>query len=317
VRSRRGGDQLLAVILALCVMGIGYILATGWRAFEIALDTEPPSIDREATTHGWLASRTVTIRLVVHENMELDLERVRVWYSLPYAGPAYQHVDVSMHLEEHSGDTWILESDQAVEFQGPATPTIYYEVYDKAGNRDYWQTTIYFTSPEERITAKVYLNGKEVSNRSERVYVNDPTVELAVDIVSGEQYVEGAYFKIGYKKDSRPTTSRINLVERAQYASLASPYTGGGGSSGELNAETSSGSSGGYDYMIDYELPYPDENDIYTVNVYLEVVDSDSDLLIASFTLDLTDTELNKEALIMVAALVGVAMAGYVFSRRR
>ena len=286
VRRRRGGDQLLAVILALCVMGIGYILASGWRAFEAVLDTEPPEIDEEATTHGWLYSRTVTIKLVVHENCELDLARTRVWYSLPYAGPAYQHVDVPMHLEEHSGETWILESDNAVEFQGPATPTIYYEVYDKAGNRDYWETTVYFAEPGERVEARVYFNGKEV-NRSSREYISSPDVELAVDVTSGESYVEGAYLTVSYMENGREASKRLTMEE----------------------------STGGYDYMLGFRLPNPDENKVYTINVYLDVVDADDDMGIASITVSLGGFKANEAMVYAVAALAAASMIGYVYMR--
>jgi len=79
---------LLAILIAFIVIFGGYLGVRMWESTVIIVDSTPPEIDEEKTTHGDIAYMSpFTVKCIVRENIEMDKVTAELMIVNPWSLP--------------------------------------------------------------------------------------------------------------------------------------------------------------------------------------------------------------------------------------
>jgi len=150
---------LIAIVILAIVIGASLAYAQ-WQLATIVIDTTPPEIDENASTHGVLTYMDkITVKCVVKENIEMDRVEatlVRIsGYLLPFNRPTET---ITLELKEHSGDTYVYVGTFTMTATRDCTYDLTFTAYDKAGWTDTFQTRITLANVDGYVT----VNGQKV-----------------------------------------------------------------------------------------------------------------------------------------------------------
>ena len=179
--------RLLCLLVALIIFVGGYLGVSAWKSTVIIVDTTPPEIDEDKTTHGYVAYQNpITLKCVVHENMEMDYVEATV-YS-PAGFPS--STTVTFTLLSHSGDTYVYTGEFSADLGYDQKYEIDYVAVDKAGHTDTFSTTLMLT---DKIRGYVTINGRQVG-QNDKIVVKTLRLDIRVYITTGA--VESVYGQI-------------------------------------------------------------------------------------------------------------------------
>ena len=179
--------RLLCLLVALIIFVGGVLSVNAWRSTVIIADTTPPRIDRDKTTHGYMAYQNpVTLKCVVHENVEMDYVEATVYSPVGFP----PSTTVTFTLLSHSGDTYVYTGEFSADLGYDQNYEIVYVAVDKAGHTDTFSTTLMLT---DQIRGYVTINGQQVG-QNDKIVVKSLRLDIRVYITTGA--VESVYGQI-------------------------------------------------------------------------------------------------------------------------
>ena len=181
--------RLLCLLVALIIFVGGVLSVNAWRSTVIIADTTPPRIDRDKTTHGYMAYQNpVTLKCVVHENVEMDYVEATVYSPVGFP----PSTTVTFTLLSHSGDTYVYTGEFSADLGYDQQYEIVYVAVDKAGHTDTFSTTLMLT---DQIRGYVTINGQQ-AGPNDKIVVKSLRLDIRVYITVGADAVESVYGQI-------------------------------------------------------------------------------------------------------------------------
>jgi len=181
---------LLAILIAFIVIFGGYLGVRMWEATTIIVDSTPPEIDEEKTTHGDMAYMSpFTVKCIVCENIEMDKVTAELsWYTgFPY--PTLQVLEtITLNLISQDGDVYTYAGSFSTAMQKDRTYYVTYVAYDKAGWEDRFRATICLVNVE----GYVVINGKQVG-QDDVIRLRTRELDIRVYITVGQDSVDEVY----------------------------------------------------------------------------------------------------------------------------
>jgi len=173
---------LIAIAILAIVIGAS-IVYSQWQLATLVIDTTPPEIDEEASTHGVLSFMDkITVKCVLTENIEMDKVEatlVRIsGYPLPWQRPSET---ITLELKEHSGETYVYVGTFTMTATRDCTYDLTFVAYDKAGWTDTFQTRITLANVDGYVT----VNGQKVDPES-TIRLRSRDLVFKVYITSGD-----------------------------------------------------------------------------------------------------------------------------------
>jgi len=175
--------EILIAIVILAVVISATVAYNQWQSATIVIDTTPPEIDEDASTHGILAYMDkITVKCVVRENVEMDKVEatlVRIsGYLLPFQRPTET---ITLALSEQSGDVYVYVGTCTITGTRDCTYDLSFTAYDKAGWTDTFQTRITLANVDGYVT----VNGIKVDPES-TIRLRSRDLVFKVFITSGD-----------------------------------------------------------------------------------------------------------------------------------
>jgi len=175
--------EILIAIVILAVVISATVAYNQWQSATIVIDTTPPEIDEDASTHGILAYMDkITVKCVVRENVEMDKVEatlVRIsGYLLPFQRPTET---ITLALSEQSGDVYVYVGTFTMTATRDCTYDLSFTAYDKAGWTDTFQTRITLANVDGYVT----VNGIKVDPES-TIRLRSRDLVFKVFITSGD-----------------------------------------------------------------------------------------------------------------------------------
>ena len=207
---------LLTLAYSLILLGGGMGVAYMWGMSTIIADSTPPQIVQSGTTSGAIAYFTgkPTVTLVVVENLGMQDATAEIFQVglLGTRGSSVQKV--TMTQESKSGTTYQYKGAFTTVLDVNKEYIILYTATDAAGHKATWETRIKMVSIEGKVT----VNGVEVKNTWDKIYVNTLDLSIQVTMTVGAAQVdriqgvvnnEQLSFQRGYATDNWYATYKL------------------------------------------------------------------------------------------------------------
>jgi len=258
--------KILSVILIVAALTLGgaYYWGTNWSNTTIVADTTPPVIDESSSTHGSIAygGGKPTVLLFVDENTGIESATAEIktkgWLGL--GSTTVEKITLSFDKKMDS-DTYKYKGTFTTQLEQNIEYTLIYRVTDQADHSDTWTTTLKTVN----LAGTVYVNGIEVKDPYDKIYVS--TLQLTIEV------------KITQAADSVASIYGIVHGERLTFTQGGSSV--GAGSSGSQDSWLASTQSD--TWVAEYLLP---KDGSYTFQVQvLDIAGGDTQL--ASFNVEL------------------------------
>jgi len=165
-------------IIASLTLGGAYY----WGTTTIVADTTPPEINEAASTHGAIAYGTgkPTVILFVDENMGIESATAELKHSTGFQR-TIETIDLD-YVKKMDSDTYKYKAAFTTQLDQNTEYTLIYEVQDQADHSDKWATTLTTVN----LSGTVYVNGKEVKNPGDTIYVTTLQLTIAVELTQSD-----------------------------------------------------------------------------------------------------------------------------------
>ena len=208
--SRLGGDpdsaDLRAVGLILIIVGMlyagFYVQENGFPgvASTIYADSTPPIIKVAASTHGKIAyppqGRPVFL-CFVEENMDMGSVTAEVKTPGGFLGFGSETVDkITLKYESKTGDIYKYKGALTKSLSENIEYKLIYTATNKPGANDKDETTLELVE----ISAKVKVNGMEITSSSQTIYLTELTMFIEVEVLQGESSIDNLALHLNGEK---------------------------------------------------------------------------------------------------------------------
>jgi len=182
---------ILAIVIAFLVIFGGYLGVQIWKSTVIVVDTTPPEINEEKTTHGDLAYMSpLTVKCIVRENIEMDKVTASLVPasegSYPYSNPILE--TITLDLISVDGDNYTYAGAFSTPITKDKTYYVTYVARDKAGWEDNFVATVKLVNVE----GYVVINGQQVE-LDDVITLRTRDLDIRVYITTGFDSVDEVY----------------------------------------------------------------------------------------------------------------------------
>jgi len=199
-------------IILSVVLGGAYF----WGTSTIIADSTPPQIVEAATTSGAIAYFTgkPTVIMVVTENIGMQEATAEI-FNIGLLGVRGSLVQkVTMTLDSRTGTNYQYKGAFTTVLDANKEYIIVYTATDTAGHKDTYETKIKMVAVEGKVT----VNGIEVKNTYDKIYVNTLDLSIQVTMTAGAAQVKeikgtvntvALTFQRGYNSDNWYATYKL------------------------------------------------------------------------------------------------------------
>ena len=179
---------LLAILIAFIVIFGGYLGIRMWGSTVIVVDSTPPEIDEEKTTHGDIAYMSpFTVKCIVRENIEMDKVTAELMIVNPWSLPQVLET-ITLKLISQDGEIYTYSGSFSTTLQKDRTYYVTYVAYDKAGWEDRFRAAVALVNVEGYVT----INGQQV-DQDDVIRLRTRDLDIRVYITKGYDYIDKVY----------------------------------------------------------------------------------------------------------------------------
>lgn len=166
------------LIIASLTLGGAYY----WGTTTIVADTTPPVINEAASTSGAIAYGTgkPTVLLFVDEGLGIESATAELKHSTGFQ-TRIELIDLDF-IKKMDSDTYKYKGTFTKQLEQNTKYTLIYEVHDQADHSDKWITTLETVN----LDGVVYVNGIEVKNPGDTIYVTTLQLTIAVELTQSD-----------------------------------------------------------------------------------------------------------------------------------
>ena len=192
---------LMLIIIGLALSGL-YVQQNGFPgvASTIYADESPPEIKLSASTHGKIAyppnGRPVFL-CFVEENMDMGSVTAEVKTPGGFLGIGSETVDkITLSYDSKTGDIYKYKGALTKSLSENIEYKLIYTATNKPGANDKDETTLELVE----ISAKVKVNGMEITSSSQTIYLTELTMFIEVEVLQGESSIDNLALHLNGEK---------------------------------------------------------------------------------------------------------------------
>ena len=283
-------SHMKALSIFFIIASLAFGGAYYWGTVTLVADTTPPVINEAASTSGAIAYGTgrPTVILFVDENTGIESATAELKHSTGFQ-TSIETIDLDF-IKKMDSDTYKYKSTFTTQLDQNIKYTLIYRVHDQADHSDTWSTTLTTVN----LDGTVYVNGKEVKNPGDTIYVTTLQLTIAVAITQSDS-VSSIY-------------GMVNGVHLTFTQGAGSGGSGGGGSDTNMDSWLASVSSDAW--VAEYLLP----GDGSYAFMVLVTDTAGVDTQLASFNIELGG---QYQTELIIGVFAALALASLVFLSKK